>query len=69
METLRIRIPQIYSCSSEDCFRLTRFPKCSFCSNPYLATRMRQEMTPATFPRKTQVVHSPPLSGFLSGRG
>lgn len=68
METLRIRIPLIYYCSTEDCFRLTRFSKCSFCSQP-LATRMRQEMTPATFPRKTQLVHSPPLSGFLSGRG
>ena len=62
MEGLRIRIPTIGYCSTEKCIELTRRLLCMKC----LHARMCKEVTPATLPRKTEVVHCPPLSGYFS---
>jgi hypothetical protein len=68
MEPLRIRIPDIHYCSVEDCVRLTRNSVCKHCVfKTFSDPRMRQEMSPATLPRQSKVIHSPPLRRFLSG--
>jgi hypothetical protein len=68
MEPLRIRIPDIYYCSTEDCYRLSRQYICKQCiSNIHSDARMRQEVSPTTLPSEPKVVHSTPFRGFLSG--
>jgi hypothetical protein len=68
MEPLRIRIPEVYYCSTTQCYRLSRHYVCNKCiSQMYSDARMRQEMSPATLSGEPKFVHSTPFRGFLSG--
>jgi hypothetical protein len=57
---LTIRIPSLWVCEVEGCFKLSRYPICNTCyfSNP----RVREEMSPAALTRKAKIIHSPALS-------
>jgi len=68
MEPLRIRIPNVDYCSKDDCFRLTRNFVCKHCIfKTFSDPRVRQEVSPATFRRETNLVHSTPLGRFFRG--
>jgi hypothetical protein len=68
MEGLRIRIPKIDYCSVEDCYRLTPNSICKHCaSKPFSESGVREEVSPATLPRQSQIVHSTPFRSFLRG--
>jgi hypothetical protein len=66
MEGLRIRIPQIFHCLTDDCTEYTRNPQ-GFCQLCRLLARMREEVTPATLTSQPKFIHSPPLRRYLSG--
>ena len=68
MEVLRIRIPNIHYCSEKDCYELSRSMRCRECTlKLFLNARVRQEMPATTLPRQSKIVHSTPLTRFLSG--
>lgn len=71
MTDLRIRIPKVEYCRMEDCknYADERGFLCRECKVDYvriiLDAWMRKKVAATTFPRKSEVVHSTPLSGFL----
>jgi hypothetical protein len=67
MEGLRIRIPEVYYCCTERCYRLSRQFVCKRCvSDMFSDARMRQEVSPTTLPSEPKVVHRTPFRSFLS---
>ena len=63
---LRIRIPEIYHCFTPDCTQVSRRLYCKDCLSD---AGVREEVSPATLPSKTKIIHSPPLSSDLSRLG
>ena len=55
---LTIRIPEIWVCEKENCFKVSKQQICNACSDP----RVREEMSPTTLARKPKVIHCSPLS-------
>ena len=66
MERLRIRIPQVFMCIVETCYKYT-FKEGSLCEKCCSYTRMRKEMAPAALPSQTEFIHSAALSRYLCG--
>lgn len=65
---LRIRIPQVFYCSTDGCYVLTACTYCIECRRKQiLDTWMRKEVTTTTFTRQSQVGHRTPLRRYLSG--
>ena len=58
---LTIRIPPLWVCEKEDCFRVSKYPICNTCY--FSNSGMREEMSPTALARKSKVVHSHPFSG------
>lgn len=72
MTDLRIRIPKVDYCRVDDCRQYAEGSGllCRDCKLDFLRTAldawMRKKVPTTTFPRKLKLVHSTPLSGFLS---
>ena len=72
MTDLRIRIPKVDYCRVDDCRDYAEGSgllcrKCKLdCLRTALDAWMRKKVTTTTLSRKSKVVHSTPLSGFLS---
>jgi len=57
---LTIRIPLVWVCEKEDCFKVSKYPTCNTCY--FSNSRVSEEVSPTTLTRKTKIIHSTPLS-------
>lgn len=65
---LRIRIPKVFHCVSEECDEFSFDENQEYCSQ-CLNARMSKEVTPATLPAKPKVIHCAPLGRYLTAWG
>jgi hypothetical protein len=71
--TLRIKIPNIYNCSTVNCIEYSRLENdlCRDCMirdlRRVLYTWMRKEMPPTTFAAQPKLGHSTPFGRYFRG--
>jgi hypothetical protein len=71
-DNLRIRIPRVDYCMIDECTRYTEGSGllCRDCKLEFLKIAldawMGKKVTTTTLPRKSKLIHSTPLSSFLS---